>query len=60
MSIKKLTKICQPIRITIGLVALIIEAFYSGNYWFYLGFIPLIIGFLNFCSIFLLTKKYDV
>jgi hypothetical protein len=47
MDILKLEKTCRPIRIVLGVV-LIALGFYTGNDWFLLGLIPLIIGALGF------------
>ena len=47
MDAKKTEKFCRPIRIIVGLL-LIAYAVYSGNKWFYLGIIPLIIGLVGF------------
>lgn len=37
-------------RIVVGL-GLIAYALYSGNAWFYLGVIPLVIGLMNWCPL---------
>jgi hypothetical protein len=47
MDILKLEKTCRPLRIVVGLV-LIGLGFYTGNDWFLLGIIPLVVGLLNF------------
>jgi len=59
MDVNKIRKVCQPIRIVVGL-SLIGYALYSGNSWFYLGVIPLIAGIANFCPLCIITKKCDV
>jgi hypothetical protein len=56
MDAKKISKICQPIRVAIG-VGLIGYGFYSGISWFYLGAIPLIAGVINFCPLCGITKQ---
>ncbi len=59
MDINKIKAFCSPFRIVLGL-ALIGYGIYSGNPWFYLGFIPLIAGVTKFCPLCIITKKCDV
>ena len=59
MNVNKIRAICRPIRIVVGLAA-IVYAVYSGNQWFYLGVIPLIAGLANFCPLCIITKKCDI
>ena len=59
MDVNKFRAICRPIRIVVGL-ALIGVGLYTGIQWFYLGFIPLIAGLVNFCQACIITKKCDV
>ena len=59
MDVNKIRKVCQPIRIVVGL-ALIGTGIYTGNPWFYLGVIPLIAGLANFCPLCIITKKCDI
>lgn len=44
----------RVLKIVIGL-GLVAYAVYSGNYWFYLGLLPLIAGLTNFCPLDKLT-----
>ena len=59
MDVNKFRAICRPIRIVVGL-GLIAFGVYSGIQWFYLGFIPLIAGLVNFCPACIITKKCDI
>jgi hypothetical protein len=59
MDYNKIRKICRPIRIVLGLV-LITIGFITGNYWFYLGILPLIAGIANFCPLCIISKKCDL
>lgn len=43
MDILKLEKICRPARIALGLILLGL-GFYTGNDWFLLGILPLVVG----------------
>ncbi len=56
MDVKKIRKICRPIRIVVGL-SLIGAGLYTGIGWFYLGIIPLIAGIVNFCPLCGITKQ---
>ena len=56
MTTDEIKNILEITKISVGL-GLLIQAFYSGNYWFYLGIIPLVAGVLNYCAISLLQKK---
>ncbi len=59
MDYNKIRKTCRPIRIVLGLV-LIGIGFLTGNYWFYLGILPLIAGLANFCPLCIISKKCDL
>jgi hypothetical protein len=52
----KIRSFCRPFRVIIGLI-LIIIGFISGNAWFYLGVIPLVIGIVGFCPVCIISKK---
>ena len=56
---EKIRKTCRPIRIVVGII-LIALGFYTGNYWFYLGVIPLLAGLTNFCPACIISKKCDI
>ena len=59
MDAKKISKICQPLRIVLGAI-LIGYGVYSGISWFYLGAIPLIAGAINFCPLCGITKQCNL
>ncbi|WP_457750428.1 YgaP family membrane protein [Sulfurimonas sp.] len=59
MDYNKIRKTCRPIRIVLGLV-LITIGFITGNYWFYLGVLPLAAGLANFCPLCIISKKCDL
>jgi sulfite exporter TauE/SafE len=59
MDFNKIRKFCRVFRIIIGL-ALIIVGFVTGNFWFYLGVLPLIAGIINFCPLCQCTGKCDL
>lgn len=59
MDAKKVSKICRPFRIILGVI-LIAIGFYTGNAWFYLGIIPLIAGIINFCPLCGITKQCNL
>ena len=59
MNIMKIKKVCQPIRITMGVILVGIGV-YTSNPWFYLGVIPFIAGLTNFCPLCIITKKCDI
>jgi len=59
MDFNKIRKVCRVVRIVVGL-ALIVTGVITGNYWFYLGVIPLIAGIVNFCPLCIITKKCDL
>ena len=44
------SKIGRILRVALGL-AIIAYGFYSGNSWFYLGVMPLLLGLVNCCPI---------
>ncbi|MDD2888296.1 MAG: DUF2892 domain-containing protein [Aliarcobacter sp.] len=52
----KIRAFCRPFRIVIGLI-LIAIGFFTDNYWFYLGVIPLIVGIVDFCPVCIVSKK---
>lgn len=52
----KIRAFCRPFRIVIGLI-LIGIGFFTNNYWFYLGVIPLIVGIVDFCPVCIFSKK---
>jgi len=56
---ERIRKTCRPIRIVVGII-LIALGFYTGNYWFYLGVIPLLAGLTNFCPACIISKKCDI
>jgi len=56
---KKLSKICRPIRIVVGLT-LIGAGVYTGIKWFYLGVIPLIAGIIGFCPACAITGQCTI
>ena len=53
---EKIRDFCKKFRIALGVI-LIIVAIITGNSWFYLGIIPLIVGITNFCPLCIITKK---
>lgn len=55
---ESLRKICSPIRTILGL-GLIGYGVYSGNYWFFLGIIPLLMGVTKFCPSCAISGKCD-
>jgi hypothetical protein len=55
----KFRSFCRPIRIMIGLI-LIAVGFFTGNIWFYLGVIPLVMGLVNFCPLCIISKKCTI
>ena len=59
MDFNKFRRTCKPIRIVVG-IALIITAIVTGVHMFYLGIIPLIAGFADFCPICIITKQCDL
>jgi hypothetical protein len=59
MDVNKIRKFCRIFRIVVG-VALIATGFITGNYWFFLGVIPLLAGATNFCPLCLITKQCDL
>ena len=52
----KIRNFCRPFRILIGLI-LIAIGFFTENYWFYLGVIPLVVGIVDFCPVCIVSKK---
>jgi len=59
MDYNKIRRVCRPIRIVVGLI-LIAIGFSTGNYWFYLGILPLVAGIANFCPLCIISKKCDL
>lgn len=59
MDYNKIRKFCRVFRIIIGL-ALIVTGVITGNYWFYLGILPLMAGLFNFCPLCIFSKKCDL
>lgn len=59
MNYNKIRKVCRVVRIVAGL-ALIATGVITGNYWFYLGVVPLIAGIVNFCPLCIFSKKCDL
>jgi len=59
MDFNKIRKFCRVFRIVIGL-ALIATGVVTGNFWFYLGALPLIAGIANFCPLCIISKKCDL
>ena len=55
----KFRAFCKKFRILLGVV-LIGFGIETGNGWFFLGFIPLIAGLVNFCPLCMITKKCTV
>jgi hypothetical protein len=50
---------CRKFRAFVGVVT-IGYAVYSGNYWFYLGVLPLAAAIFNFCPVCIISKKCDL
>lgn len=59
MNAKKIRSFCRPIRLILGL-ALVAYAVYSGNNWFYLGVIPILMSVVNFCPICKVTGQCNL
>jgi membrane-associated protease RseP (regulator of RpoE activity) len=65
MNYNKIRSFCRKFRIVLGTFVLIIGFYFTKenqiyNIWFLLGFIPLIVGILNFCPLCIITKKCDI
>jgi len=64
MDFNKIRKFCRVFRIFLGLALIIAGAInygaFSGAGWFFLGFIPLIAGVVNFCPLCMISKKCDM
>ena len=58
-TILKIRKFCRVFRIILGIV-LIITGKFTGNFWFYLGILPLVAGIANFCPLCIITKKCSI
>ncbi len=56
---EKIKRFCRLFRVILGLI-LIIVGIMTGNFWFYLGVIPLIAGVLNFCPLCIISKKCKI
>ncbi len=61
----KIRSFCRKFRIILGIVALAFGFYFTGeeeiyNFWFALGFIPLIAGLVDFCPICIISKKCTV
>lgn len=59
MDAKKIRSICRPLRIVLG-AALIGYGVMSGNQWFYLGALPLVMGLINFCPLCKITGQCSI
>ena len=59
MNVVKIRSFCRIVRVSIG-AGLVGYALGSGNWWFYLGILPLAAGILNFCPLCLITKQCDI
>ncbi|MBL0709017.1 MAG: DUF2892 domain-containing protein [Sulfurimonas sp.] len=59
MNFFKIKRFCRVFRVFLGL-ALIGTGYITGNYWFYLGVIPLLVGIFNFCPLCIFSKKCDL
>lgn len=55
----KFRSFCRKFRIVLG-SSLIAYGAYSGNYWFFLGVLPLVAGIANFCPACIISKKCDL
>jgi hypothetical protein len=55
----KFRSFCRPVRIVLGLI-LIAVGYFTGNMWFYLGVIPLVMGLVNFCPLCIISKKCTI
>ena len=64
MNINAIRSFCRVFRILIGLALIITGVIQLGAMehaqWFFLGFIPLIAGLVNFCPLCIITKKCDL
>jgi hypothetical protein len=61
---EKIRNFCRTFRILLGSAVLVI-GFLLGDGslnlgWWYLGFLPLIAGLVNFCPICIISKKCDI
>jgi hypothetical protein len=64
MDYNKIRKNCRVFRIIIGLVLVAIGIVQYGAFdgagWFFLGFLPLIAGLVNFCPLCIISKKCNI
>jgi hypothetical protein len=64
MDLNKIRSFCRVFRILVGLALIATGVIQTGAMdgaaWFYLGFIPLIAGLVNFCPLCIITKKCDL
>ena len=61
---EKIRNFCRTFRVLLGSAVLVI-GFLLGDGslnlgWWYLGFLPLIAGIVNFCPICIISKKCDI
>ena len=64
MNYNKIRSFCRVFRIIIGVALVLTGIIQLGAMehaaWFFLGFIPLLAGLLNFCPLCMITKKCDL
>lgn len=64
MNYNKIRSFCRVFRIVLGLALMLTGVIQLGATpyapWFFLGFIPLIAGILNFCPLCIISKKCDM
>ncbi len=64
MDYNKIRSFCRVFRIFLGLALIFTGVIQLGAMsaapWFFLGFIPLIAGLVNFCPLCIITKKCDL
>lgn len=64
MDYNKVRSFCRVVRILVGLALVIAGVInygaFDGAGWFFLGFIPLFAGLVNFCPTCIITKKCDL
>ena len=59
MNLNKIRSFCRVFRVAVG-AGLVGYAMGSGNYWFYLGVLPLFVGVCDICPVCMFTKKCDI
>jgi amino acid permease len=59
MNLNKIRSFCRVLRTAVG-AGLVGYAIGSGNSWFYLGVIPLLVGVCDVCPLCLFSKKCDI